>query len=95
MSNEGKSRYGEIMATASTTIQVSEEPARAYAKVSPEARAKIQLLLDLQLRDFTKRPCKSLQTVMDELGAKAAARGLTPAELESILNDALTASAYS
>ncbi|MCX6637213.1 MAG: hypothetical protein NT090_19325 [Acidobacteria bacterium] len=75
------------MATASITIQVSEEAARAYAEVTPDERQKIQLLLDLQLRDLTTPPRKSLQTVMDELGAKAAARGLTPAALESLLND--------
>jgi hypothetical protein len=75
------------MATASITIQVSEEAARAYAEVTPDERQKIELLLDLQLRDLTTLPRKSLQTIMDELGAKAAARGLTPAALESLLND--------
>ena len=78
------------MATASLTIQVSEEAAMAFAQVSPEDQRKIQLLLDLRLRDLTISPLprKSLQTVMDEIGASAAARGLTPAVLESLLNDA-------
>ena len=77
------------MATASLTIQVSEEAARAFAQVSPEDQRKIQLLLDLRLRDLTISPLsrKSLQTLMDEIGKKAAARGLTPAGLESLLND--------
>ncbi|MGA2616093.1 MAG: hypothetical protein ABSF26_00705 [Thermoguttaceae bacterium] len=78
------------MATATITIQVSEEAAKAFTQVSPEDRQKIQLLLDLRLRDLTISPPsrKSLQTVMDEVGKKAAARGLTPAGLESLLNDA-------
>jgi hypothetical protein len=77
------------MATAALTIQVSEESARAFAQVSPEDQRKIQLLLDLRLRDLTISPLprKSLQAVMDEIGQKAAARGLTPDGLESLLND--------
>jgi hypothetical protein len=77
------------MATSALTIQVSEEAAKAFARVSPEEQRKIQLLLDLRLRDLTTSPLpqKSLQTVMDEIGRNAAARGLTPAELESLLND--------
>ena len=76
-------------ATANLTIQVSEEAARAFAQVSPEDQRKIQLLLDLRLRDLTISPLprKSLQAVMDEIGKNAAARGLTPAVLESLLND--------
>jgi hypothetical protein len=77
------------MATASLTIQVSEEAARAFAQVSPEDQRKIQLLLDLRLRDLTISPLprKSLQALMDEISKNAAARGLTPAGLESLLND--------
>jgi hypothetical protein len=77
------------MATATLKIQVSEEAARAFSQVSPEDQRKIQLLLDLRLRDLTLSPIprKSLQTLMDEIGKKAAARGLTPGELESLLND--------
>ena len=58
------------MATATLTIQVSEEAARAFAQVSPEDQRKIQLLLDLRLRDLTISPLprKSLQAVMDEIG---------------------------
>jgi hypothetical protein len=78
------------MATANLTIQVSEEAARAFTQVSPEDQRKIQLLLDLRLRDLTISPLprKSLQAVMDEIGKNAAARRLTPAVLESLLNDA-------
>jgi hypothetical protein len=77
------------MATAAITIQVSEEAAKAFLQVSPEDQRKIQLLLDLRLRDLTigPPPQKSLQTVMDQIGNNAAARGLTPEGLESLRND--------
>lgn len=77
------------MATTGLTIQVSEESARAFAQVSPQDQRKIQLPLDLRLRDLTISPLprKSLQAVMDEIGQKAAVRGLTPDVLESLLND--------
>ena len=78
-----------FMATTDLTIQVSEEAARAFAQVSPEDQRKIQLLLDLRLRDLTISPLprKSLQAVMDEIGQQRRRRGLTPAVLESLLND--------
>ena len=64
------------MATTSLTIEVSEEAARCLAQVSPEEQRKIQLLLDLRLRDLTISlpPRKTLQAVMDEIGKNAAAR---------------------
>jgi hypothetical protein len=75
------------MATAPITIQVSEEAAIAFARVSPEEQQKIQLLLDLRLRDLTVSSRRPLQAVMDEIGASAAARGITPAVVEQLLND--------
>jgi hypothetical protein len=78
-----------LMATSTLTIQVSEEAARAFAQVSPEDQRKIQSLLDLRLRDLTISPLprRFLQAVMNEIGKNAAARGLTPAGVESLLND--------
>lgn len=77
------------MAVSNLTIQVSEEAARAFAQVSPEDQRKIQLLLDLRLRDLTSSPLqqKSLQALMDEIGNNAAARRLTTEGLESLLNE--------
>jgi hypothetical protein len=76
------------MATVNLTIQVSEEAAKAFAQFSPEEQKKIQLLLDFRLRDLiiSPLPRKSLQSVMDEIGKNAAARGLTPAVVESLLH---------
>lgn len=75
------------MATTAITIQVDAEAAKAFASASPEDQRKIQLLLSLRLQDLTTAQGKSLQAVMDEIGARAGARGLTPAVLETLLRD--------
>jgi hypothetical protein len=75
------------MATTTITIQVDAEAAKAFAAASPEEQRKIQLLLSLRLQDLTTSQGKSLKTVMDEIGARAEARGLTPEILESLLRD--------
>jgi hypothetical protein len=76
-----------IMTTATITIQVDAEAARAFAEASPEEQRKIQLLLSLRLQDLTASQGKSLKAVMDEIGTRAKARGLTPEILESLLRD--------
>jgi hypothetical protein len=75
------------MATETITIRVDSEAARAFATASTEEQRKIQLLLSLRLQDLTKSPRKPLQAIMDEIGQRAEARGLTPAILESLLKD--------
>jgi ferritin-like protein len=77
-----------IMSTTTTiAIQVDTEVAKAFAEASPEEQRKMQLLLSLRLQDLTTAQGKSLQTVMDEVGARAEARGLTPEILKSLLDD--------
>ena len=74
------------METTPITIEVDAAAAQAYADASPEEQLKMQWLLSLRLRDLTIEPRRrSLDTVMDEIGAEAEARGLTPEILESIL----------
>lgn len=75
------------MATTAITIQVDAEAAKAFASASPEDQRKIQLLLSLRLQDLTATQGKLLQAIMDEIGARARARGLTPAILETLLRD--------
>jgi hypothetical protein len=43
-------------------------------------------LLSLRLRDLTTAPGKSLKAVMDEIGARAEACGLTPEILDTSLS---------
>jgi hypothetical protein len=76
-----------IMSTTTITIQVNTEAAKAYAEASPEEQRKMQLFLSLRLQELTTTQGKSLQTVMDEIGARAEARGLTPELLKSLLDE--------
>ena len=75
------------MATVPITIEVDEEVARAYTEASAQDRLKMKILVNLKLRDFITNPPRPLREVMDEMAAEAAANGLTPEILESILRD--------
>ncbi len=75
------------MDTTTITIQFDTEVAKAFAEASPEEQRKMHLLLSLRLQDLTTAQGKSLKTVMDEIGARAEARGLTPEILKSLLDD--------
>ena len=74
------------MSTTTITIQVDTEAAKAFAEAAPEEQRKIQFLLSLRLQEITTTQGKSLQTVMDEIGARAETRGLTPEILQSLLD---------
>jgi hypothetical protein len=69
------------------TIPVDAETARAYHTASPDDQKKIQLLLRLRLRELAELPTDSIVEIMDDIGAKAEARGLTPEILEALLHD--------
>ena len=75
------------MGTTTITIQVETEAAKAFAAASPEDQRKMQLLLSLRLQDLTTPQEQPLQAVMNEIGAIAEARGLTPEILDSLLHD--------
>ena len=71
------------MATATISIQVDEEVAKAYAEMSPQE----QYLLRLRLQDLALSPRRSLKEVMDEIGQQAQVRGVTPELLTPLLED--------
>lgn len=75
------------MPTATISIQVGEEAAKAFATASTEEQRKIELLLRLRLQDLTLGPQRPLKVLMDEIGEQAEACGLTPEILESLLHD--------
>jgi hypothetical protein len=75
------------METATISIQVDADSARAFSTAPVEERRKLQLLLGLRLRELTMGRIRPLQEVLDEIGARAVARGLTPEILESLLRD--------
>ena len=69
------------------TLNVDSEVARAYNSASPEEKRKLDLLVNLSLREATSSE-RSLQEVMLEISEKARSRGLTPEILQSILEEA-------
>jgi hypothetical protein len=75
------------MSTATISIEVDEDSAKAYSQASDEHRRKLQLLLNLRLRELTTGSVRPLREVMDAMGKKAAEQGLTPELLESLLHD--------
>jgi len=75
------------MTTGMISIQVDAGAAAAFSNASEADRRKLQLLLDLRLRELTAKPTRSLQEILDEIGRNAAARGLTPEILALMLAD--------
>lgn len=76
------------MSSATISIEVDPETARAYSDATEEQRRKLRLLLKLHLRELTAYSTRSLSAIMDEMGHNAEARGLTPEILETLLHDA-------
>lgn len=68
------------------TVSVDSEVAAAYRAASTVERRKLDLLINLRLRDAT-RPGQSLREVMLEVSRNAQERGLTPAVLQNILDE--------
>ena len=66
-------------------ISLDSETAEIYERAPLADKKKMQLLLNLWLREF-KKPSITLDKLMDDVSRKAKKRGLTPEILESILN---------
>lgn len=75
------------MANRNINIPIPLDPqtANAYDSANPERKRKIQVLLSLWLRELTSSEKPDLETILDEVGRKAAARGLTPEMLDALL----------
>jgi hypothetical protein len=69
------------------TIPVDPDSAYAFASASPEERRKLEILLRLRLKELVSMNPRSLRAVMDEMGAEAEAKGLTPNVLQELLRD--------
>ena len=76
------------MPKATITIPLDPQTARAYRAAPPEQKRKIQALLSLWLRELAVSEYPSLQQILDDVGRKAKARGLTPEMLDSLLKGA-------
>jgi hypothetical protein len=74
------------MGVATINMQLDSEAARIYSSASVERRQQLQMLISTLLKEFDTAP-QSLFALMDEISAKAKARGLTPELLERLLNE--------
>jgi hypothetical protein len=68
------------------TVSVDSDVAKLYRSASDKERRKLDLLVNLRLRDATESG-KSLRDTMLEISRNAQRRGLTPEILQSILAD--------
>ena len=68
------------------TVSVDPDVAKLYRSASDNERRKLDLLVNLCLRDATESG-KSLRDTMLEVSRNAQRRGLTPEILQSILAD--------
>lgn len=74
------------MALATIEINLDEDVAQIYKMASSEQKEKMQMLINLWLREFDPK-APSLSQIMDEISDNAAARGMTAKLLDSILTD--------
>jgi hypothetical protein len=68
------------------TVSVDSDVAAIYCAASESERSKLDLLVDLRLRQVATQG-QSLRDIMDEISRNVQQRGLTPEILESILNE--------
>ncbi len=73
------------MALSSITVQVDSEAAKIYQETPANEQAKIRLLFSILLREFADS-ARSLEAIMDEIGARAKSKGLTEEKLQSLLD---------
>lgn len=76
------------MAKPTITIPLDPETARVYESAAPDEKRKILALVSLWVRELAAGEYPPLDKVLDEVGRKAKARGLTPEILDSLLKGA-------
>jgi len=83
---QGSNRGGARL-TEQITVSVDSEVAQIYRSAPDHVRRKLEILVNLRLRDATlsRRP---LTDVIREVSGNARKRGLTPEILQSILDEA-------
>jgi hypothetical protein len=75
------------MGVATIRIQLDNKIARAYESTSSEQRERLQQLIGFMLQEFAESTPQSLLSLMDDISQEAAAHGLTPEILDSLLED--------
>jgi uncharacterized protein YaaW (UPF0174 family) len=74
------------MTTEEITIRVDADTAKAFKSTSAQERQKLELLLNLKLKESLIQS-NSLLDIMDEISQEAIDKGLTPEILQSLLED--------
>jgi hypothetical protein len=75
------------MADTTITVTLDEATAEIYNMASPETQAKMQMLMQLLLREYATSTKLSLRELMDIIGDEAERKGMTPETLEQLLQD--------
>lgn len=75
------------MTVATIRVPLDDQTAYAYETTSPEKQALLNQMIGYLVQQFVDSTPESLFALMDEMSREAAANGLTPEILESILND--------
>ena len=73
------------MALSSITVQLDSDAAKIYRETPPEEQAKIRVLFSILLREFANS-ARTLEAIMDEIGERAKALGLTEDKLRAMLD---------
>ena len=73
------------MALSNITVQLDSDAAKIYQLTPPKEQAKIRLLFSILLREFADS-ARTLEAIMDEIGNRAEALGLTEEKLEALLD---------
>ncbi len=77
------------MTGTTITIPVDDDLARVFREAAPEDRRRMELLLNMKLRDITsmgkEENIAATLELMKRASATAQARGLTPGRLEELL----------
>jgi len=79
-------RLGGVHVEDRITVSVDADVADAYRAVSDGDRRKLDLLINLRLREATQSE-QTLRDIMRDISRNAQRRGLTPEILQSILNE--------
>lgn len=76
---------GVPMALSNITVQLDSDAAKIYRMTPPKEQAKIRLLFSILLREFADS-ARTLEAIMDEIGERAEALGLTEDKLQALLD---------
>ncbi|MEN9871082.1 MAG: hypothetical protein RLZZ171_2070 [Cyanobacteriota bacterium] len=74
------------MTTEEIKIRVDADTAKAFNSTSAQERQKLELLLNLKLKESLIQS-NSLLNIMDEISQEAINKGLTPELIQSLLED--------